>query len=61
MNFDLTDDQIAIRNAVSKICAEFTDEYWLRKDKEGGFPEEFYRAIAKAGWLGIAMPSEYGG
>jgi acyl-CoA dehydrogenase len=61
VNFDLTDDQIAIRNAVIAVCADFDDEYWLRKDREGGFPEDFYSAMAQAGWLGIAMPSEYGG
>jgi acyl-CoA dehydrogenase len=61
MNFDLTDDQIAIRNAIGEICSDFGDDYWLRKDKEGGFPEDFYSTVARAGWLGIAMPTEYGG
>ena len=61
MDFDLTEDQIAIRNAVASVCADFDDEYWLRKDREGGFPEDFYSAMAQAGWLGIAMPAEYGG
>ena len=61
MNFDLTEDQIAIKNAISEVCTDFNDDYWLRKDREGGFPEDFYTAIAKAGWLGIAMPTEYGG
>ena len=61
MNFAHTEDQIAIRTAVEGICAGFGDEYWLRKDREGGFPEDFYAAMAKAGWLGIAMPAEYGG
>ncbi|UCV23615.1 acyl-CoA dehydrogenase family protein [Ferribacterium limneticum] len=61
MNFALTDDQTAIRTAVEEICADFGDEYWLKKDREGGFPEDFYRAMANAGWLGIAMPPEYGG
>ena len=61
MNFDLTEDQIAIRNAVAAVCADFGDDYWLRKDLEGGFPEDFYSAMAQAGWLGIAMPAEYGG
>ncbi|HYF20833.1 MAG TPA: acyl-CoA dehydrogenase family protein [Ramlibacter sp.] len=61
MNFDLTDDQLAIQRAVSDICEPFDDEYWLRKDREGGFPEDFYRAMADAGWLGIAMPQDYGG
>ena len=61
MNFDLTQDQVAIREAVTGVCADFNDDYWLRKDREGGFPEDFYRAMANAGWLGIAMPGEYGG
>ncbi len=61
MNFDLTEDQKAIRSAVGAVCADFNDDYWLRKDREGGFPEDFYAAMANAGWLGIAMPSEYGG
>lgn len=61
MNFDFTEDQISIRNAIGEVCKDFNDDYWLRKDREGGFPEDFYAAIAKAGWLGIAMPVEYGG
>jgi acyl-CoA dehydrogenase len=61
MDFSLTGDQLAIRSAVEKICANFGDDYWLRKDREGGFPHDFHRAIAEAGFLGIAMPSEVGG
>src|SRR5258706_4377762 len=61
MNFALTEEQIAIREAVESVCSDFTDEYWLRKDREGGFPEDFYRAMAGAGWLGIAMPTDCGG
>ena len=61
MNFDPTEDQVSIRNAINEVCSDFGDDYWLRKDREGGFPEDFYTAVAKAGWLGIAMPTEYGG
>lgn len=61
MNFVLAEEQVAIRSAVEAVCAGFDDEYWLKKDREGGFPEDFYRAMAEAGWLGIAMPTEYGG
>ena len=61
MNFALTDDQLAIQNAVAAAIERFDDEYWTKKDQEGGFPEDFYRAMAEAGWLGIAMPEEYGG
>ena len=61
MNFAWTSEQAAIRAAVEDVCKDFDDDYWLRKDSEGGFPEDFYRAMAQAGWLGIAMPPAYGG
>jgi len=61
MDFSLTPDQEAVRDAVQKICTEFDDDYWLERDKSGDFPEEFYRSIADGGWLGIAMPEEHGG
>ena len=62
MDFSLTEDQLAIRTAVEKICADFGDDYWLRKDREGGFPARFLsRRSPSAGWLGIAMPEEVGG
>src|ERR1051325_9535063 len=57
----LTEDQERIREAVARLCARFGDEYWLERDRKGGFPEEFYRAVAADGWLGIAMPEAYGG
>ena len=60
MNFD-TDDQRQIQELTEKLCQRFDDDYWLKKDQSGDFPEEFYRAVADAGWLGIAMPEQYGG
>ncbi|MEW9585455.1 acyl-CoA dehydrogenase family protein [Paraburkholderia sp. DGU8] len=61
MNFDFTDDQQSIQSAIEKICEKYDDEYWLERDREGGFPHEFHRTLADAGWLGIAMSPEYGG
>src|SRR5438876_12294886 len=61
MTFTLSADQQEIRAAVFRLCERFGDEYWLKKDTEGGFPHEFHRAMAEAGWLGIAMPEVYGG
>src|SRR5258708_1841540 len=57
----LTPDQQRIGEAISRLCAGFGDAYWLERDRQGGFPEEFYAAVARDGWLGIAMPEEYGG
>jgi acyl-CoA dehydrogenase len=61
MNFMFSDEQEQIRDAIEKLCVPFDDDYWLRKDEEGGFPEDFHRALGDAGWLGIAMPEAYGG
>lgn len=61
MDFKLSDDQEAIREAITGICSRFGDDYWLKRDKEGGFPEDFYAAFAADGWLGICIPEEYGG
>jgi len=61
MDFILTPEQEAIRTAIAKVCAAFNLEYWLQKDRAGGFPHDFHAALARDGWLGIAMPVEYGG
>jgi len=61
MDFSFSADQLAIREAIAKLCARFDAQYWLERDRNGGFPEDFYRAVAEAGWLGIAMPQQFGG
>src|SRR5581483_11130309 len=62
MTFALTDEQLEIRDAVARLCQRFDDAYWLRHDSEdGGFPHEFHQAMAEGGWLGVAMPEEFGG
>ena len=61
MDFSFTPEQEAVRSAVERICARFGDDYWLKKDKEGGFPHDFHKAFADDGWLGICVPQEYGG
>jgi acyl-CoA dehydrogenase len=61
MDFSLSEDQVAIRSAIEKICARFDAAYWLARDAEGGFPEDFHQALARDGWLGVAMPQEHGG
>lgn len=61
MDFRFSDQQQQIRDAVWRLCEGFGPEYWLKKDDDGAFPEDFYQALAADGWLGIAMPEEYGG
>jgi acyl-CoA dehydrogenase len=57
----LSPEQQRIRDAIARLCQDFDDGYWLERDREGGFPEAFYAAVARGGWLGIAMPEDFGG
>lgn len=61
MDFSITEDHRAIREGVGAVVKSFDDEYWLARDEDGEFPAQFHRSMADAGWLGITMPSEYGG
>ncbi|KAH8893053.1 acyl-CoA dehydrogenase [Thozetella sp. PMI_491] len=58
---DLTDSQRTVREAIAKICADFPDEYWAKQEELKKFPTQLYDALARDGWLGICMPSKYGG
>jgi acyl-CoA dehydrogenase len=61
MDFALSDEQEAVLAMTRRLCADFDADYWLEKDRHGGFPFDFHAAVARAGGLGIAMPVEYGG
>jgi acyl-CoA dehydrogenase len=61
MNFAWTPEQEAIREAILQVCKPFDAAYWLERDRNGGFPLDFHKAIADAGWLGVCMPEAYGG
>jgi acyl-CoA dehydrogenase len=61
VDFSLSADQQEIRDAILKLCTQFSPEYWLERDRDAVFPHDFYKAIVDAGWLGIAMPTAFGG
>lgn len=61
MNFEWTSEHEQIRDAIERVCVPFDANYWLHKDREGDFPHDFHQALADSGWLGIAMPEEFGG
>src|SRR5476651_275818 len=61
MNYTPARDRQSLQSAIERICTPFGDDYWLKRDREGGFPEDFHRAFAEAGFLGICIPEEYGG
>jgi acyl-CoA dehydrogenase len=61
VDFELTEDQSIIRDAVRDLASKFDDQYWMEHDRDKVFPTEFYDALATGGWLGITTPEEYGG
>ena len=61
MDYELSPLHREIQDAARQICDRIGIDYWLKRDRDGGFPEEFYRAVADAGFLGIAMPEAHGG
>ncbi len=61
MDFSQDEDLALIREGIRDICAKFDDEYWAERDAKHEFPWDFYAALAEGGWIGIAIPEEYGG
>jgi acyl-CoA dehydrogenase len=61
MDFTPNEVHTAIVDAVDRVCAQFDDVYWSACDTEHRFPWDFYREMAKGGWVGIAIPEQYGG
>lgn len=56
-----TDEQLTVREAISHICSKFPNTYWQERDQQEKDPKEFHAALAKDGWLGIALPEHLGG
>ena len=61
MDFRLTEQQELIRKEVATLAGSFSLDYWLERDRKHEYPWDFIRAFAKAGWLGMIVPEEYGG
>lgn len=56
-----TETQLTVREAVAQVCSEFPNTYWQEHDQNEQDPKEFHAAMAKNGWLGIALPESLGG
>ena len=56
MDFDLTADQLALRESVTDLCAKFPESYWQQKEEEDAYPEEFVQALTDAGYLSALYP-----
>jgi len=61
MDFNLTQEQMQIRDEIRKVCKEFPDAYWRGIDGKKEYPEAFVRKLSELGWLAALIPEEYGG
>jgi acyl-CoA dehydrogenase len=61
MDFNLTQEQLQIREEIRKVCKEFPDLYWREIDRKKDYPEAFVRKLSELGWLAALIPEEYGG
>jgi len=50
-----------VRDAVTRLCADFPGEYWRDKDRQKQYPTEFVEALTEGGYLSVLIPEEYGG
>ncbi len=61
-DFGFTDEQKMMRESLLKLAARHLPPDRIRElDRTGGWPHEAYQAMAKAGWLGLLYPEQYGG
>ena len=61
MNFDLSEDQRMIRDAVRELCRSEFAPHAERWDREAIVPHEAVAKLAEHGFLGMAIPEEWGG
>jgi acyl-CoA dehydrogenase len=61
MDFTLSESAQAVEDGVRAIASSFDLSYWAACDREVRFPQEVWDALAAGGWLGLAVPEEYGG
>ena len=61
MNFDLSEDQLVIRNAVRELCAREFAPHAARWDQQSDVPSTAVSRLAEQGFLGMAVPEEWGG
>ncbi|MGV9601531.1 acyl-CoA dehydrogenase family protein [Streptosporangium sandarakinum] len=61
MDFTLPESALAVQRGVTDVCARYDLGYWQRCESEKRWPQEVWDDLARGGWLGLAVPEEYGG
>lgn len=60
-NFDLTEDQLAIRDTIRRFAREKIAPIASEIDEDQRFPEETVKELSEMGMFGIGFPEEEGG
>ncbi|CAN5448850.1 acyl-CoA dehydrogenase [soil metagenome] len=61
LSFDVSDDQEVIRQHIRAFVEEEIKPVALQYDESQEFPSEIFRKLGELGYLGIVIPTEYGG
>ena len=61
MDFQVTEEDRALRSAVRAISARYGNDYYTKKAEARDFTEELWFELGAHGYIGINMPEEYGG
>jgi alkylation response protein AidB-like acyl-CoA dehydrogenase len=56
-----SDERRALRDAVAGLADDFGREWFLTRARSGESTRELWAAAGKHGYLGVAVPEEYGG
>ena len=59
MNYEV--DHIEVREAIVRLCGDFTNIYWQKCDREKSYPTEFVSRLKEEGYLSALIPKKYGG
>jgi butyryl-CoA dehydrogenase len=61
MPYDLTEDQLAIREMVRDFAVNEVEPIAAEVDENSRFPEETFKKMAELGLMGVPFPEEFGG
>jgi alkylation response protein AidB-like acyl-CoA dehydrogenase len=59
--FTETDERLSLRKEVAKLASGYGREYFVRKARAGEKTTDLWLDMGKHGYLGVALPEEYGG
>ena len=61
MNFELTEEQLMLKDMVSKFMVNEIEPITEEMDEKDKFPDDLWSKLAGLGILGINIPEKYGG